>query len=404
MRVGFTMWWYRGRGLLAAALLAAAPFAAWAQGAGQMLVSVGEVRLIGADGAQRPAERGAEVREGDQLVTGPAGLAQIRLRDGTLLSVRADSDFKIERFTFAGSDDTTATLFMSIVKGGLRSLTGAIGSLNRNGYRITTPTATVGIRGTDHETVFVPPNLPQPPAPPGTYDRVYAGQTVLQTGGLQLLVNPNQVGFAPPSGAPPVILPVIPPLFNGAPVAPPAPTRDAPGAPQKSGDAGGATPDGARDAGPVAAPRSGAGTVPRAIPGTLTPLPSSPGATTDTRPQSGTGAPVLMTPLQTAPAALERAPATSLQPALSPSLIQQAPTTLQAPTLQAPASVAPAIAPALIAPTTTITPMIAPLIAPPPAAAPTVAPTAPAVSPTIIQQAPSTIIQQAPVLRAPLAK
>ncbi|MDX1434446.1 MAG: FecR domain-containing protein, partial [Gammaproteobacteria bacterium] len=40
--------------------------------------------------------------------------------------------------------------FFSLLKGGLRTITGAIGKLNRKAYQIRTPVATIGIRGTEY--------------------------------------------------------------------------------------------------------------------------------------------------------------------------------------------------------------------------------------------------------------
>ena len=135
--------WYLA---LVAVLFAAAMGAARAQGTppGQFVAVVGEVRLVGRDGTPRPAERGGEVREGDTIVTGPSAIAQIRLADGGFLSIRADTETTLERFAYAGSEDKDASMFISLLKGGFRSVTGLIGQLNRPGYRITTPSAATG--------------------------------------------------------------------------------------------------------------------------------------------------------------------------------------------------------------------------------------------------------------------
>ena len=54
----------------------------------------------------------------------------------------------------AASDNRSA---LSLLKGAMRAITGYIGRSNRDGYRIETPTATIGIRGTDHEPAYYPP-------------------------------------------------------------------------------------------------------------------------------------------------------------------------------------------------------------------------------------------------------
>ena len=204
--------------IVAAACLATASGAAWAQtAAGHFLAVVGDVQVLGRDGVQRGAAQGNELREGDTIRTGANGFAQVRLRDGGLLSVRAATEMKLERFSYAGKNDTNASLVISLMKGGFRSITGLIGKLNRSGYRVTTPTATIGIRGTDHEPFFMPAPPPgvSSEVPPGTYDRVYSGTTFIQnTQGVTQDINANQVGFVSITGAAPALLPARPSIYR----------------------------------------------------------------------------------------------------------------------------------------------------------------------------------------------
>lgn len=194
------------------AVSAACP--ALAQTAGKFLVAVGEVKLVGKDGKTRTAERGGELLEGDTIVTGANSLAQIRLQDNGLISVRPNTEMKLDKFAFAGADDRKATLLISLVKGGLRSITGLIGKAHREGYKISTASATIGIRGTDHEPFYIPPGQTAL-GTPGTYDKVNSGMTFVQgRQGNPVDVTINQVAFVPVTGAQPVILPSIPSFFK----------------------------------------------------------------------------------------------------------------------------------------------------------------------------------------------
>ena len=191
-----------------------AAFPALAQTAGKFLVAVGEVKLIGKDGKTRAAARGGELLEGDTIVTGANSLAQIRLQDNGLLSVRPNTEMKLDKFSFAGADDRKATLLISLVQGGLRSITGLIGKAHREGYKISTATATIGIRGTDHEPFFIPPGQTAL-GTPGTYDKVNSGMTFIQgRQGTPIDVSINQVAFVPATGAQPVILPSVPSFYK----------------------------------------------------------------------------------------------------------------------------------------------------------------------------------------------
>src|SRR2546427_246674 len=199
--------------LLAGAWLAAMAGAVSAQSsdAGKFLSVFGDVRVISRDGAPRAAQREAEFREGESIITGAGALAQLRMFDGALMSVRGDTEIKLERFSYAGEQDRNASFLMSVLKGGLRTITGAIGRQNRERYRITTATVTIGVRGTDFEIVHVPLQAGSREVPAGTYDRVFEGVTSMENrAGVMLLVSRDQTAFAALQGTTPPVL-VAPP-------------------------------------------------------------------------------------------------------------------------------------------------------------------------------------------------
>lgn len=371
--------------VLAAALFAGLAGAARAQGtaAGQFVAVVGEVRLLGRDGAERPAQRGGELREGDTVLTGPNALVQVRLADGGFLSIRPDTETTLERFAYAGSDDRNASMFLALLKGGFRSVTGLIGQLNRPGYRITTPSATIGIRGTDHEPFVVTPQTAQTlQMPAGTYDRVHSGQTFIQNRqGLTQFANPNQTLFVSDASARPQLLPTPPPALYRIPTpvsGSPQPLQPDPDrrGPQAGGATAGdqkgpaATPGAARESGPEL--REGLRTAPvepvkpGAGPALTSPAPSGVQQiqTAPSPPQTIQTAPTLQGPTTTSP----------IMTAPSPAQIQTAPT-LQGPTTS-PIMTSPAPAQTIQTPPSVIqqSPMTSPMTKP-------TAPTAPVTPP-----------------------
>src|SRR5687767_3054412 len=203
----------RGCGIIVAALLSAG--SAWAQApqaAGRFLSVTGPVELEGADGVRRTVERGGEIREGDTIITGGSALAQARMADGALISVRADSQFKLQQFAYKGREDRNASFVVSILKGGFRTITGLIAQVNRGGYRISTPAATIGVRGTHFEVVHVLPQIASQQVPAGTYNRVFEGITTVQNpGGALLQVVREQTAFASLQGGAPTL--VAPPVL-----------------------------------------------------------------------------------------------------------------------------------------------------------------------------------------------
>src|SRR5438309_2156813 len=214
--------------LFAALVAAAVPVRAQGAEAGRFLSVVGDVR-VGREGApQRVAQRAAEFYEGESIVTAVGALAQLRMTDGALMSVRGDTEIKLERFSYAGEQDRNASFLMSVLKGGLRTITGAIGRQNRERYRITTSTVTIGVRGTDFEIVHVPPQAASPEVPAGTYDHVFEGVTSMQNrAGVMLLVSRDQTAFAALHGTTPPVLVAPPAALFGRPTPSPRVTPQA---------------------------------------------------------------------------------------------------------------------------------------------------------------------------------
>jgi hypothetical protein len=139
---------YAGRKLaIAAAVAALLGTEACAAPAGSVDFSVGNVVATGADGRPRALAKGAELNAGDRILTND-GRAQIRFADGAYVSLQPNTDFAIREFRYEGRTDGSERGVFGLLKGAMRTVTGAIGRVNRAAYQIQTPTATIGIRGT----------------------------------------------------------------------------------------------------------------------------------------------------------------------------------------------------------------------------------------------------------------
>lgn len=174
--------------------------------AGTVDLVTGKVRISNAAGAVLQPAKGAVVRPGDTIETDAAGELHVKMEDGGYLAIRPNTVLKIEHYVVNGDAGDSSTL--NLLRGALRSLTGWIGKLNPKGYRITTPTATIGVRGTDHETIHIPVETAGPDEIPGTHDRVNAGATFLETVQGRIDIAEGRAGYAPlaakdrPAGAP----------------------------------------------------------------------------------------------------------------------------------------------------------------------------------------------------------
>ncbi len=114
---------------------------------GVVLSADGEVFLQSDSGA-RPVESGAPVYAGDKLITGSGSAAEIRFVDDTLLSQGADSSISLDDYVYDNTDDSASELLFKMSQGTFRMVTGKIAEQNPERFKVGSPLATIGIRGT----------------------------------------------------------------------------------------------------------------------------------------------------------------------------------------------------------------------------------------------------------------
>ena len=134
---------------LLAAIAAAYPIVGFGAPAARVDFTMGNVTAVGANGKSRALTRGAQVEQGETIATNN-GRAQLRFTDGAYVSLQPQSEFRIDQYKFDGKQDGNEKGFFSLVKGGLRTITGLVGRNNKNNYQVTTSVATIGIRGTEY--------------------------------------------------------------------------------------------------------------------------------------------------------------------------------------------------------------------------------------------------------------
>jgi hypothetical protein len=131
--------------------------------------------------------------------------------DEGFIAVRPNTKMRIAQYRAEGDDDDKGVI--SLVVGSLRSITGWIGKYHPKSYSINTPTATIGIRGTDHEPKVIEEGSSEGDA--GTYDKVNAGGSFINTPQGNVDVTPNHAAFAPHNGgAAPRMLAAVPHFFR----------------------------------------------------------------------------------------------------------------------------------------------------------------------------------------------
>jgi hypothetical protein len=121
--------------------------------AGHVILTKGNVTAVAEDGNNRTLKRRSQIFNGDIIKTGPTGSIQIRFVDKALMTIKANSEMNIESYLLAQQDNSEQKeqVIMSLVKGGFRTITGTIGKGDKSAYKVNTPAASIGIRGTNYE-------------------------------------------------------------------------------------------------------------------------------------------------------------------------------------------------------------------------------------------------------------
>ncbi len=192
--------------------------------AGKLLFVAGPVTIERATSVAATA--GDVIEQGDVIATGEKGRAQLLMNDGARIALRSGSRFRIDEFSLpaAVTAPVTATTanaggkaVASLLKGGFRTTTGAIGKNDPGAYAVRTPVGTLGIRGTRYVAVWcagdcrdAPGVLPGDVVRDGFYLAVEEGIVVLKIGERELRVTAGQIIFIPAGGGEPEQLDQLP--------------------------------------------------------------------------------------------------------------------------------------------------------------------------------------------------
>ena len=117
--------------------------------------SVGEVSLVlgraylERDEARVLIEAGAKVRVGDRVFTEAGGHVHVRFVDDALVSVRPSSTLDVVRYDYDASKPENSAVKFELSEGVARAISGEAAKSARERFRMNTPIAAIGVRGTD---------------------------------------------------------------------------------------------------------------------------------------------------------------------------------------------------------------------------------------------------------------
>ena len=197
--------------VVASFVLTLAAASAFAAGAGVITHLSGTMSVQRPDGSVRILSQKSEVQPGDVLTTQRDSYAQINFTDGSAATMRPNTTMKLEAYSFTQEKPQGDAMFMRLIKGGLRTVTGLIGKRgDQDSYKIGTSTATIGIRGSFGETHHCETNCGK--LDPGTYHSTLSGSYIMQNQAGSQLIGEGQFGFTQDPKKPPVLLPGDPGL------------------------------------------------------------------------------------------------------------------------------------------------------------------------------------------------
>jgi hypothetical protein len=217
-------------------LLGAIVAAAAVPALGQAPAQVGTVTHLSgvlvatrADGGTRLLGVNSPVAEGETLATEQNTYARLKFEDDAEVVLRPSTQLKIDAYQYQNAQPERDSALLSLIKGGLRSVTGLIGKRSRDKVRYSTATATIGIRGT-HFGMLLCQNdcasIPTSSGPPqnGLHVDVVDGAITLTNQAGQQVLAAGQFGYVRDLNTAPVI---VPPARGIQVTMPPAISRNA---------------------------------------------------------------------------------------------------------------------------------------------------------------------------------
>ena len=137
-----------GQSFIALFFLLAVCAGAWGADAAGTVKTLAGFATVVRDSAVLPIAPGQRVYAGDRIVSGRDSYVGVMLYDDTRLTIGPSSEMLIREFEFNPSS-YAGDLAVSFLKGTMRVVTGLIGRNSPENVRFNTPTATIGIRGTE---------------------------------------------------------------------------------------------------------------------------------------------------------------------------------------------------------------------------------------------------------------
>lgn len=116
---------------------------------GEVSLVLGKAYRIDSYGKRTRIERGSKISVLDRITTESNGHVHIRFIDAALVSVRPNSELEIVRYEYDATNPDLSAVKFNLEEGVTRSISGDAARSARDRFRLNTPIAAIGVRGTD---------------------------------------------------------------------------------------------------------------------------------------------------------------------------------------------------------------------------------------------------------------
>jgi hypothetical protein len=116
---------------------------------GQVTLVLGKAHIESARNSRQRADAGTEIFVGDQIITQSNGTVLLHFIDDASVSVRQDSHLEIVSYQFDEAKPEDSRVKFNLIHGVTRAISGKAAKAAREQFRLNTPIAAIGVRGTD---------------------------------------------------------------------------------------------------------------------------------------------------------------------------------------------------------------------------------------------------------------
>jgi hypothetical protein len=117
---------------------------------GSVVSLTGNASTSDVNGRVQQLQIKSKIYQGDRLETETGSILHVLMEDGAEVFLKQDSLLKVSEYVITSDYDKGSSSILDLLRGGLRTITGAIGASPAANYQLHTGFATIGIRGTEY--------------------------------------------------------------------------------------------------------------------------------------------------------------------------------------------------------------------------------------------------------------